>query len=191
MQANIRSWKKKYHLFKGFTFFCWFDYIIVFLMSTLCWFFMQAIYYEYNGDKQRALENYIGCANWRRAHSIFMTSIAHALFLNGKCFWSTRFQPVRYTAMVAVHKQKIKECLCFFLKFGHLLLFFRKTLRNMENYKFNGGIQGWNFRLGFRCWYLFGFLWFEEFNERRGYHEWHGMNPCKVNFIYFFLFLTV
>lgn len=48
-------------------------------------FFMQAIYYEYNGDKQRALENYIGCANWQRAHSIFMTSIAHALFLNGKC----------------------------------------------------------------------------------------------------------
>ncbi|KAJ4796506.1 Nuclear pore complex protein NUP96 [Rhynchospora pubera] len=43
-----------------------------------------AIYYEYNGDNQKALENYIGCANWGRAHIIFMKSVAHSLFLNAK-----------------------------------------------------------------------------------------------------------
>ncbi|KAF3326515.1 nuclear pore complex protein Nup96 isoform X1 [Carex littledalei] len=63
-----------------------------------------AIYYEYNGDKQRALENYIGCANWRRAHSIFMTLIAHALFLNGE-----HSEIWRITSSMEAYKDEISD----------------------------------------------------------------------------------
>ncbi|KAJ3673771.1 hypothetical protein LUZ60_005763 [Juncus effusus] len=43
-----------------------------------------AIYYEYYGEKSKALEHYIGCASWQRAHTLFMTSAAHSLFLSSK-----------------------------------------------------------------------------------------------------------
>ncbi|XP_006649480.1 nuclear pore complex protein NUP96 [Oryza brachyantha] len=43
-----------------------------------------ALYNEYYGDQQSALENYIRCGNWKKAHTIFMTSIAHSLFLSSK-----------------------------------------------------------------------------------------------------------
>ncbi|KAF8080371.1 hypothetical protein N665_0951s0008 [Sinapis alba] len=41
-----------------------------------------AVYYNYNGDFAKALDHFIDCANWQRAHSIFMTSVAHSLFLS-------------------------------------------------------------------------------------------------------------
>lgn len=44
---------------------------------------MQAVYYNYHGDLRRALEHFLECENWQKAHSIFMTSVAHALFLSG------------------------------------------------------------------------------------------------------------
>lgn len=41
-----------------------------------------AVYYNYHGDFVKALDQFIECANWQRAHSIFMTSVAHSLFLS-------------------------------------------------------------------------------------------------------------
>ncbi|CAL5190845.1 unnamed protein product [Lathyrus oleraceus] len=43
-----------------------------------------AIYYNYYGDLTRALEEFLQCANWQKAHTIFMTSVAHKLFLQAK-----------------------------------------------------------------------------------------------------------
>ncbi|KAL5652162.1 hypothetical protein ACJX0J_037620, partial [Zea mays] len=43
-----------------------------------------ALYHEYYGDKQGALENLIQCGNWKKAHTIFVTSVAHSMFLSCK-----------------------------------------------------------------------------------------------------------
>ncbi|KAJ7951967.1 Nuclear pore complex protein NUP96 [Quillaja saponaria] len=43
-----------------------------------------AVYYNYNGDLSKALEHFLGCAHWQKAHTIFVTSIAHKLFLSAK-----------------------------------------------------------------------------------------------------------
>ncbi|CAK7336280.1 unnamed protein product [Dovyalis caffra] len=41
-----------------------------------------AVYSSYNGDLSKALEHYLECANWQKAHSIFVTSVAYKLFLS-------------------------------------------------------------------------------------------------------------
>uniref|UniRef100_A0A1J3FRD3 Nuclear pore complex protein NUP96 n=1 Tax=Noccaea caerulescens TaxID=107243 RepID=A0A1J3FRD3_NOCCA len=41
-----------------------------------------AVYHNYHGDFVKALDHFIECANWQKAHSIFMTSVAHSLFLS-------------------------------------------------------------------------------------------------------------
>ncbi|PRQ56486.1 putative nuclear protein [Rosa chinensis] len=43
-----------------------------------------AVYFNYYGDLSKALEHFIECANWQKAHSIFVTSVAHTLFLSAK-----------------------------------------------------------------------------------------------------------
>ncbi|KAL2972664.1 hypothetical protein AAZX31_14G005900 [Glycine max] len=43
-----------------------------------------AIYYNYNGDHSKALDQFLQCANWQKAHAIFITSVAHRLFLQAK-----------------------------------------------------------------------------------------------------------
>ncbi|CAL4920998.1 unnamed protein product [Urochloa decumbens] len=43
-----------------------------------------ALYHEYYGDQQGAMENFIQCGNWKKAHTIFMTSAAHTMFLSSK-----------------------------------------------------------------------------------------------------------
>ncbi|CAN6321288.1 unnamed protein product [Urochloa humidicola] len=43
-----------------------------------------ALYHEYYGDLQGALKNFIQCGNWKKAHTIFMTSVAHTMFLSSK-----------------------------------------------------------------------------------------------------------
>ncbi|KAK3150615.1 hypothetical protein QOZ80_3AG0235480 [Eleusine coracana subsp. coracana] len=43
-----------------------------------------ALYLEYYGDQQGALKNFIQCGNWKKAHTTFMTSVAHPLFLSSK-----------------------------------------------------------------------------------------------------------
>ncbi|GLU21993.1 hypothetical protein SLE2022_380960 [Rubroshorea leprosula] len=41
-----------------------------------------AVYYNYHGDLPKALEHFLECAYWQKAHSIFITSVAHTLFLS-------------------------------------------------------------------------------------------------------------
>ncbi|KAL5824057.1 hypothetical protein ACOSQ4_021957 [Xanthoceras sorbifolium] len=41
-----------------------------------------AVYYNYYGDISKALEHFLECANWQKAHIIFVTSVAHTLFLS-------------------------------------------------------------------------------------------------------------
>lgn len=41
-----------------------------------------AVYYNYYGELSKALEHFLECANWQKAHSIFVTSVAHTLFLS-------------------------------------------------------------------------------------------------------------
>lgn len=43
-----------------------------------------AVYCNYHGDLQKALEHFLESYNWQRAHSIFMTSVAHSLFLSAQ-----------------------------------------------------------------------------------------------------------
>lgn len=43
-----------------------------------------AIYFSYYGDFSKALENFLQCAHWQKAHTIFVTSVAHKLFLSAK-----------------------------------------------------------------------------------------------------------
>lgn len=63
-----------------------------------------ALYHEYYGDKQGALENLIQCGNWKKAHSIFVTSVAHSMFL------SSNHQEVwRITSALENHKYEIAD----------------------------------------------------------------------------------
>lgn len=43
-----------------------------------------AVYHAYYGNSFKALEHYLGCAFWQKAHSTFITSVAHSLFMSGK-----------------------------------------------------------------------------------------------------------
>ncbi|PON79848.1 Peptidase [Parasponia andersonii] len=43
-----------------------------------------AVYYNYVGNLSKALEHFLECALWPKAHTIFITSVAHTLFLSGK-----------------------------------------------------------------------------------------------------------
>ncbi|CAK9169753.1 unnamed protein product [Ilex paraguariensis] len=43
-----------------------------------------AVYFNYHGNMLKALEHFIECANWQKAHSIFIISVAHSLFLSAK-----------------------------------------------------------------------------------------------------------
>jgi hypothetical protein len=49
---------------------------------------IQSLYLEYYGDQQGALKNFLQCGNWKKAHTIFMTSVAHSLFLSCKFFFN-------------------------------------------------------------------------------------------------------
>lgn len=41
-----------------------------------------AVYFHYYGNLPKALNNFIECGNWQKAHSIFVTSVSHTLFLS-------------------------------------------------------------------------------------------------------------
>ncbi|XP_062154861.1 nuclear pore complex protein NUP96 [Alnus glutinosa] len=43
-----------------------------------------AVYFSYYGDFSKALEHFLQCAHWQKAHTIFITSVAHKLFLAAK-----------------------------------------------------------------------------------------------------------
>lgn len=42
-----------------------------------------AVHFIYHSDLPKALENFVGCGNWHKAHMIFVTSVVHSLFLSG------------------------------------------------------------------------------------------------------------
>ncbi|CAN1826206.1 Nuclear pore complex protein NUP96, partial [Linum perenne] len=42
-----------------------------------------AVYFNYYGNMSKALEHFLECAQWQKAHSIFTTSVSHTLFLSG------------------------------------------------------------------------------------------------------------
>ncbi|KAL1565003.1 Nuclear pore complex protein nup96 [Salvia divinorum] len=43
-----------------------------------------AIFYSYTGDLSKALDHFLACAIWQKAHSVFLTSVAPSLFLSSK-----------------------------------------------------------------------------------------------------------
>ncbi|KAG9451652.1 hypothetical protein H6P81_011617 [Aristolochia fimbriata] len=61
-----------------------------------------AIYFLYHGDLTLALEHFLQCSNWQKAHSIFMTSVAHTLFFSSK-----HSEIWRYATAMEEHKSEI------------------------------------------------------------------------------------
>lgn len=63
-----------------------------------------AIYFQYHGDFSKAMEHFLKCSNWQKAHSIFMASVAHALFLSAK-----HSEIWRITSSMEEHKSEIAD----------------------------------------------------------------------------------
>ncbi|XP_058098481.1 nuclear pore complex protein NUP96 [Magnolia sinica] len=63
-----------------------------------------AMYFQYYRDLPKALEHYLKCANWQRAHSIFMTSVAHSLFSSSK-----HSEILRLAITMEEHKSEIAD----------------------------------------------------------------------------------
>ncbi|KAK1394963.1 Suppressor of auxin resistance 3 [Heracleum sosnowskyi] len=61
-----------------------------------------SVYSTYCGDMPKALEHLLRCANWQEAHSVFVTSVAHSLFLSGK-----HSEVCRLATSMEDHKSKI------------------------------------------------------------------------------------
>lgn len=52
---------------------------------------LQATYFNYYSEFRKALEHFLECGKWQKAHTIFMTSVAHSLFLSGIDLLISRF----------------------------------------------------------------------------------------------------
>ncbi|XP_057968755.1 nuclear pore complex protein NUP96 [Malania oleifera] len=63
-----------------------------------------AVYYNYYGDLPKAMEHFLECANWQKAHSIFVTSVAHSLFLSAK-----HTEIWRLATFMEEHKSEIED----------------------------------------------------------------------------------
>ncbi|KAK1413110.1 hypothetical protein QVD17_34877 [Tagetes erecta] len=63
-----------------------------------------AVYHAYYGDSFKALEHYLGCAFWQKAHSTFITSVAHSLFMSGN-----QSEILRYATSMEDHKSEIEN----------------------------------------------------------------------------------
>ncbi|XP_052182863.1 nuclear pore complex protein NUP96 [Diospyros lotus] len=63
-----------------------------------------AVYFNYYGDSPKALEHFLECGNWQRAHSIFITSVAHSLFLSAK-----HSEIWRLATSMEKHKSEIED----------------------------------------------------------------------------------
>lgn len=61
-----------------------FSYHHLLLANLFQFCIMQAVYFNYYGDLPKALEHFLKCKSWQKAHSIFVTSVAHKLFLSGE-----------------------------------------------------------------------------------------------------------
>ncbi|KAI3806917.1 hypothetical protein L1987_22835 [Smallanthus sonchifolius] len=63
-----------------------------------------AVYHAYYGNSFKALEHYLGCAFWQKAHSTFITSVAHSLFMSGK-----QSEILRLATSMEDHKSEIEN----------------------------------------------------------------------------------
>ncbi|KAI4325228.1 hypothetical protein MLD38_030645 [Melastoma candidum] len=63
-----------------------------------------AVYHSYYGDVSKSLENYLKCSNWQKAHSIFVKSVAHKLFLSEK-----HSEIWRLATLMEEHKSEIEN----------------------------------------------------------------------------------
>ncbi|XP_048129768.1 nuclear pore complex protein NUP96 isoform X2 [Rhodamnia argentea] len=63
-----------------------------------------AVYFNYHGDFLKSLEHFLQCSNWPRAHSIFVTSVAHSLFLSAK-----NSEIWRLASLMEEHKSEIEN----------------------------------------------------------------------------------
>ncbi|CAA6665046.1 unnamed protein product [Spirodela intermedia] len=63
-----------------------------------------AIYFEYQGDLPAALDHFLDCRNWQKSHTVFMTSVAHSLFLSSK-----HAEIWRLAGIMEVHKAEIAD----------------------------------------------------------------------------------
>lgn len=61
-----------------------FEILLFFLMRLYLISILQAVYHAYYGNSFKALEHYLGCEFWQKAHSTFITSVAHSLFMSGR-----------------------------------------------------------------------------------------------------------
>ncbi|TVU48240.1 hypothetical protein EJB05_07869 [Eragrostis curvula] len=66
-----------------------------------------ALYLEYYGDQQGALKNFIECGNWKKAHTIFMTSVAHSLFLSCNISLCHEHQSLIFSTLVSAKHEEI------------------------------------------------------------------------------------
>uniref|UniRef100_A0A2P2PI25 Uncharacterized protein MANES_04G104700 n=1 Tax=Rhizophora mucronata TaxID=61149 RepID=A0A2P2PI25_RHIMU len=63
-----------------------------------------AVYFNYHGDLFKALEHFLECENWQKAHSIFITSVAHKLFLS-----ANHSEIFRLATSMEDHKSEIEN----------------------------------------------------------------------------------
>ncbi|KAL3736876.1 hypothetical protein ACJRO7_025760 [Eucalyptus globulus] len=63
-----------------------------------------AVYFNYHGDILKSLEHFLQCSNWPKAHSIFVTSVAHSLFLSAK-----HSEIWRLASLMEEHKSEIEN----------------------------------------------------------------------------------
>ncbi|CAN0838877.1 Nuclear pore complex protein NUP96 [Linum grandiflorum] len=63
-----------------------------------------AVYFSYYGNLSNALEHFLECGKWQKAHSIFTTSVAHTLFLSGD-----HSEVWRLATLMEEHKSEIED----------------------------------------------------------------------------------
>ncbi|KAI3442503.1 Peptidase S59 domain-containing protein [Psidium guajava] len=63
-----------------------------------------AVYFNYRGDILKSLEHFLQCSYWPKAHSIFVTSVAHSLFLSAK-----HSEIWRLASLMEEHKSEIEN----------------------------------------------------------------------------------
>ncbi|CAH9069669.1 unnamed protein product [Cuscuta europaea] len=64
-----------------------------------------AMYYSYLGDCSKALEHFLKCGGyWQKSHTIFMTSVAHSLYLSGD-----HLEIFRIATSMESHKEEIED----------------------------------------------------------------------------------
>lgn len=66
-----------------------------------------ATYYQYYGNLPEALEHFLECSKWQKAHSIFMTTVVHSLFLSSSSAKDSEIW--RTASIMEEHKSEIGD----------------------------------------------------------------------------------